>query len=115
MTFSFQANLAPGSSIPINVSALSGMYNLNTTVTVQSISSESMTFTTVPGHLLYPATIAFSACGSGKDVAFSIRLTGNYPRVTNRIAFNRGGGHFANAQWSHFSDQVAKYCPAAGK
>src|SRR6266542_5944040 len=75
VTFSPPAGMGPGSPIPISVSIFGFTQNLS--VTVQSMNSQSMTFTTNPGHLLYPASITFAAWpASPGSINFNINLEG---------------------------------------
>jgi RHS repeat-associated protein len=124
VTFSPPDSLAPGSSIPIsiNVSAINPFdlwsplqLNLNTSVIVQSVTNQSMTFSTVPGHLLYPATISFSATqASAAMVNFNIDITGQFPNLVNQGLFYAGGGAFENAQWNNMINNVGAFCAAGG-
>jgi RHS repeat-associated protein len=58
VTFSPPTGMGVGSTIPINVGVAFANFSLS--VTVQSMNSQSMTFTTNPGHMLYPASITFA-------------------------------------------------------
>jgi len=94
-----------GSTIPINVETFG--FSWNVSVNVVAMSTQSMTFTTNPGHVLYPASITFSASLAGPgSINFNIDLTGT---VANPL-FYLGGGQFENAQWNHFLNQVSSYC-----
>ena len=104
------SNLAAGSNIPITVTVLGVPQSLS--VTVQSMNSQSMTFTTNPGHLLYPASITFAASPSAQGfIDFNINLGGT---VTNPLEFAAGGSNFEDAQWNHFVGQVSNFCGAGG-
>ena len=94
--------LTVGESIPINIQ-VGGAYTLNTSVTVISETPNSVTFQTVPGHLLYSATITFSDTSLGNgNVAFNINLSGNNSSFWNGVIFSLGGGSFEDAQWNNF-------------
>ena len=105
--------LTPGESIPITVNISNSEfgigYTLNTSVNVVSATSGSLTFSTVPGHLLYPAQITFSAYGTGNIVTFDINLSGTLSGG-NVIAFNAGGSAFEDTQWHAFLQQVQTLC-----
>jgi hypothetical protein len=64
VTFSPAAGpLQVGESIPITV--VIGPVTINMSVNITAESSTSMAFTTVPGHMFYPANITFSATNAG--------------------------------------------------
>ena len=106
--------LQAGSSIPITVQ-VGRFYTLNSSVTVQYANSQSLGFATVPGHLLYPANISFSASqASSSAINFDINLSGNFPNTVNKFLFNMGGGAFEDAQWNHFLGQVGNFCLGGG-
>ncbi|MGH9514301.1 MAG: hypothetical protein ACRD3P_01305 [Terriglobales bacterium] len=69
-----------------------------------------MTFTTNPGHLLFPAYITFAAGpASPASIDFNISLGGT---IASQIEFDFGGGAFEDAQWNHFLGQVTAFCKA---
>jgi len=108
VTFSPPVGMGPGSTIPISVGIFGVSQSLS--VTVQSMSAQSMTFTTNPGHLLYPAFITFAASnGSRGSINFNINLGGT---VASPLKFYFGGSSFEDAQWNHFLGQVGAYCKA---
>jgi len=110
LTFTTNGPLQAGSSVGINL-RLGFLYNYNTSVTVQSANAQSMTFTTVPGHMLYPAQISFSASqASSTAINFNIYLVGNFVNAQSRIGYYAGGSNFENAQWNHFLGQVSSFC-----
>jgi hypothetical protein len=70
-----------------------------------------MTFTTNPGHLLYTASITFSASPDAQgSVNFNINLGGT---IADPFEFYLGGGDFEDAQWNHFLGQVGSLLQAA--
>jgi hypothetical protein len=72
-----------------------------------------MTFTTNPGHLLYPGSITFaSSTASASAINFNISLAGRFPSATRRTEFALGAGAFEDAQWKHFLSQVQGFCQA---
>src|SRR6185437_10934951 len=101
--------VAPGATIPIR---LGGVVSLDTAVRVQSLGPGSMTFATIPGHILYPASITFSASSLPYGVRFNIVLQGSFPSWFSRLEFGLGGGAFEDAQWDHFLTQVVGFCKA---
>lgn len=95
-----------GSKIPIVVEVFGISENLS--VTVQAISAQSMTFTTNPGHLLYPAHITFAAsAASSGSINFNIDLAGS---IAQPVRFNLAGSGFEDAQWRHFLDEIKAFC-----
>jgi RHS repeat-associated protein len=108
VAFSPPAVMGIGSTIPITVGIFGTTQNLS--ITVQSMNTQSMTFTTNPGHLLYPAYITFAASpASAASINFNINLGGT---VTSPWEFRFGGSAFEDAQWNHFLGQVGGYCKA---
>jgi hypothetical protein len=110
VTFSPPSGMGPGSTIPISVSVFGFTQNLS--VNVQSMNSQSMTFTTNPGHLLYPASITFAASpASPGSINFNINLGGT---VASPTQFYFGGSSFEDAQWNHFLGKVGGFCKVGG-
>ena len=110
VTFSPPAGIGSGSTIPINV-GIAGV-SLSLSVTVQSMNSQGMTFTTNPGHMLYPASITFAASpASSGSINFNINLGGT---IANPNQFRFGGSNFEDAQWNHFLRMVKGFCKAGG-
>jgi hypothetical protein len=104
------ANMGLGSLIPIDISAFTVTQTLS--VVVQSMSPQSMTFTTTPGHLLYPGSITFSASpASPGSIGFNINLAGT---VAEKMGWYAGGQGFEDAQWNHFLEQIKVFCKALG-
>jgi hypothetical protein len=111
LTFSPRANMGPGSTIPIQASVVG--YHENLTVNVQSMNSQSMTFTTTPGHLIYPGWITFSASTAlPGSINFNIHLGGT---VAQPKRFKYFGDEFENAQWMNFLAQVRTFCNGGAK
>ena len=106
VSFAPPAGMGVGSTIPINVGILG--INQSLSVNVTAMNSGSMTFTTNPGHLIYPGSITFAASSAGAGaINFSISISGT---VANSPEFNFGGGAFEDAQWNHFLGQVGNLC-----
>ena len=96
--------------MPIDI----GTFGLSQTLTVivHSMNSQSMTLTTTPGHLLYPAQITFAASrspASPSAINFNIDVAG---KVGNGFEFSMGGSGFEDAQWNNFLGQVVGFCKA---
>jgi hypothetical protein len=101
--------LKVGESIPIAV--IAGPTTLNTSVSVTAVSATSLSFATVPGHLLYPANITFSASDAGTgSIAFNISLQGDIPNLLNYMKFKLGGGDLEDAQWNNFEKLIGVLC-----
>jgi hypothetical protein len=102
--------LTVGESIPITIQ-VGGAYTLNTSVTVAAITSNSFTFSTVPGHILYPASITFSDVNLGNgELSFNINVSGKVPGFWAGVAWVLGGSSFEDAQWNNFLQKVDSYC-----
>jgi RHS repeat-associated protein len=110
LSFGTPPMMGVGAEIPITA----GYFGLNQNmgVSVQSMSSSSMSFSTLPGrHLLYPAGITFSASSAGNGaISFNINLAGNFNGLVNGAKYYLGGAAFENAQWNHFLGKVSAYC-----
>lgn len=98
VTFAPPAGMGIGSTIPINVGYFGFTQSMG--VGVQSMSSQSMTFSTLPGgHLFYPASITFAASSAGPgSINLSINLAGNFNGATNAAKYYAGGALLENAQ-----------------
>jgi len=85
---------------------------VNTSVTVTSLTSTSFTFTTVPGHVLFPATITFAAMNAyvGSNVNFSIKINGDFASATDEAKYYLGGSDFEDGIWSHLLNTAAADC-----
>jgi hypothetical protein len=84
---------------------------VNTSVTVASTSSTSFTFTTVPGHVLYPASISFSASNSTNgNINFSINVNGQTGNKTATAEFKYAGSSLEDNIWNNFISNVMKFC-----
>ena len=83
-------------------------------VTVSSVSTSGFTFTTDPGHVLYPATITFSANDAGSNqINFSIKVNGDFAGRLQQAGYYLGGSNLENNIWTHFEKNVKAMC--AGK
>jgi RHS repeat-associated protein len=110
IAFSPPPGLQVGSSIPITVGELG--FDRSISVIVGSLSTQSMTFITTPGHFFYPGHITFSASPAGKGyITFNINAAGNIARP---YEYYGGGTLFENATWRNFLDQVQKWCGGGG-
>ena len=79
-------------------------------VTVSSASATSFTFTTNPGHVLYPGTISFTArdAGSG-SINFRIRARGQPAGLAEAFGFQYFGS-FEDDIWHHLLGAVRESC-----
>ena len=109
--------VSQGGTIPINLQINGGNHNdasgveVNVSVTVVSVSSTSFTFSTNQGHVLYPATITFSASDAGNQaVNFSIQVNGTFSGLGSEIGYYMGGNSLENGIWSHFEKNVQSVC-----
>src|SRR5215469_6729432 len=114
LAFHTPAQVGVGSEVPISTGYFGFTQNMG--ISVQSISSSSMSFSTLPGgHLLYPAGITFSASSAGAgSISFNIDLAGNFNGLFNGAKYYLGGAAFENAQWNHFLGKVKAYCSLGG-
>jgi hypothetical protein len=84
---------------------------LSVSVQVTAISATSFTFTTLPGHVLYPATISFSATnGANGQLTFGINVNGNFSNATSGALYNLGGSNLENNIWNNVLSNVQKDC-----
>ena len=106
VTFYPPSPLRPGATIPITVGI--GPSNIPLTVTAKVMTPQSMTFTTLPGHIIYPGQITFSAAQPAANIVnFNIAITGT---VANPLQFRFGGEDFEDAQWRNFIQTVFALC-----
>jgi hypothetical protein len=83
----------------------------NVAVQVSQVSPSSFTFTTLPGHVLYPATISFTASSSGAGyLNFVINVNGNFASVPYEIGYYAGGSSLEDHIWKHVLQQVQADC-----
>jgi RHS repeat-associated protein len=110
-----------GSTIPItNVNLVANPFNgptyvstvsFNVSVTVSSASPTSFSFTTNPGHVLYPASISFSAADAGPNqINFSINVAGNFAGIGAQVGYYAGGNNLENNIWNHLLSNVQRAC-----
>jgi hypothetical protein len=113
LAFNAPTQLKVGTSIPIVMLAPLGgtVLTYTTSVTVQSMSPNSLTFATVPGHSLYPATITFSAASAGQSqIRFGVDIRGDFANLGWAAGYYLGGSLFENAVWNNLMDNVATFC-----
>jgi len=102
-------NLAAGMTLPDGL--WTPLAKLDTSVTVTTATSFQLSLATVPGHLLYPASISFAAIDAGGGtIRFAINLKGNLPSLVSELQFVFGGGAFEDAQWQGFLGAVKDWC-----
>jgi len=80
-------------------------------VQVTQTSSSEFTFATLPGHVLYPATISFSAVSPTPGyLSFSININGQFAGLGPEIAYYAGGSNLGDHIWNHVLQQVQTDC-----
>jgi hypothetical protein len=81
-------------------------------VSLQADSSMGFTFETLPGHVLYPAQIAFSATDAGAGrLSFGVQIFGDINGLANNLSFSYfGGSALEDKIWNNLIDNVKKYC-----
>ena len=86
-------------------------------VKVRSVSPTSFTFATNPGHIVYPASITFSAADAGSgQIQFSIQINGDFANLTaNALYRYLGGQQLENNIWNNFLNNIQRVCHSSGK
>ena len=80
-------------------------------VQVTQVTSTSFTFTTLPGHVLYPATISFSATSPMMAVlSFAINVNGTFANKEAEAGYKGAGTYFEDKIWNHVLSQVKSSC-----
>jgi len=80
-------------------------------VQVTQVNSTSFTFTTLPGHVLYPATISFAGSSpSASHLSFAINVNGKFANLGSEIGYYGGGSDLENHIWNHVLQQVQADC-----
>lgn len=83
----------------------------NVAVTVTQVNPTSFTFATLPGHVLYPATISFTASASGTNyLTFTIIVSGNFANQEAEKGFYAAGSALEDKIWNHVLTQVQADC-----
>ena len=83
----------------------------NVSVTVSSVSSTSFSFVTNPGHVLNPASIAFSASNVGNGrVSFAVGVVGDFASSTAAAGYYAGGRNLEANIWNHLLKAVEDFC-----
>jgi hypothetical protein len=84
---------------------------LNVAVQVTAVSATSFTFTTLPGHVLYPGTISFSAiAGVNGQLTFAINVDGNISSLVSTALYYSGGYNLENNIWNNTLASVKNDC-----
>jgi hypothetical protein len=87
------------------------MPTFQVSVTVASASATGFTFNTDPGHVLYPATISFSAIDAGPgQINFSIQVNGDFSSIGAWAGYRVGGYNLEDNIWNHFITNVQRVC-----
>jgi hypothetical protein len=105
-------SLTTGGTVSIHTD-ITGVFQttIDTAVVVQNMSLTSFTFRTVPGHVLFPATITFSAYDiSPGNTVFGITVNGNFANVGARVQYNLGGSDLEDHIWKHLLGTAAADC-----
>ena len=74
------------------------------------MAGQSFTLTTNPGHVLYPATITFTATDTSGGIRFDITVDGQTASLLDSALFVIGGADLESKIWTHFQAQVAADC-----
>ena len=114
----FSGSVSLGATISIynhNFDNLTGGERVNrefdVAVRVTQVTSNSFTFATLPGHVLYPATITFTASSTQPTfVHFEINVKGNFANLGSELGYYAGGSDLENKIWNHVLDQVKSHC-----
>jgi hypothetical protein len=117
-TVTFSGTVALGATISIhnvNVDTLThGFFKTVTfdvAVEVTQVSSNSFTFTTLPGHVLYPATINFAATSSGTGLlSFAININGTFANREAEKGYKAAGRFLEDDIWNHVLTRVQNDC-----
>jgi hypothetical protein len=82
------------------------------TVSTQAGRAMGFSFDTLPGHVLYPASISFFAVqGDQGSISFTIGVDGQFASKTSEELFNHAGGDdLENKIWNNVIDNVERYC-----
>ena len=68
-------------------------------------------FTTLPGHVLFPATISFSGTSpSAGHLSFAINVNGNFANLGAEIGYYAAGSNLENHIWNYVLQQVQADC-----
>ncbi len=106
---------SPGGQIGIDVGVQVGGHTIgysDVSVTVQSATSSQLVFQSDPGHVLYPATVSFSASDAGNG---SITFTTSVNATTNGLwgtaqFYLLGGRAGETSTWNNLLNNVAGFC-----
>jgi hypothetical protein len=80
-------------------------------VQVTQISSTSFTFTTLRGHVLFPATISFAASSiQAGRLHFSINVNGMFANQAALEGYKAAGSKIEDHIWNHVLSRVTSYC-----
>jgi RHS repeat-associated protein len=106
--------VSPGEKLTINVglqaSGHTYAYN-DVSVVVQSATSSSLVFQSTPNHVLYPASVAFSASNAGNGaITFTTSVNARTNGVSGSFKFLFGGRAGETSTWNNLLNQVSKFC-----
>jgi hypothetical protein len=84
---------------------------INTSVTVQSVSTTSFTFSTDPGHVLQPAAISFTASDAANNqINFTINVNGQFAGPGVRVGYYAGVYDLENKIWNNLVKNIQALC-----
>jgi hypothetical protein len=117
-TVTFTGIVSLGATITIhnvNVDTITGGHiktqAFDVAVQVTQVSSTGFTFTTLPGHVLYPATISFTASSSGTGkLNFAINVNGKFANKEAEVGYYAAGKNLEDNIWNHVLAQVQSDC-----
>jgi hypothetical protein len=106
--------LSPGDTVQIAVGLkLLGQVVASTvvSVTVKSVTDSHLVFSSDPGHVLYPATVTFSAQDAGNgQVTFTTAVDAQTNGELGTIEFLTGGKAGETNTWNHLLEAINKLC-----
>jgi hypothetical protein len=117
-TVTFTGTVSLGNTVSIhnvNVDTLTGGHvetmTFDVAVQVTQLGATGFTFTTLPGHVLYPATISFAASSPGAGLLnFTINVNGMFANKEARVGFYAAGSSLEDKIWNHVLAQVQYDC-----
>jgi hypothetical protein len=108
-------SVSPGQQVDINVGVQAfgrtcGYSDVS--VNVQSMTSNQLVFTSNAGHVLYPATVSFSASNAGNgSITFTTNVNGATNGLFGTLKFYPGGGRAGETStWNNLLNNVGKFC-----
>jgi RHS repeat-associated protein len=116
-TATFTGSTSEGSTIQIEETTTpfvppdSPTITVDVAVQVTSSTSSNLAFATLPGHVLYPATINFSAVAGGPgEINFAIDVKGSFASSPSQAAYYAAGSNLEDNIWNNMVNNVKKDC-----